>query len=253
MKNILLIFVLGFTFFVSCNTDPNVEYLSIDYGYDYYPVEVGKYIIYDVDSITYDPTQSATSIDTTTYQVKEEVVDSTIDNAGRVMYIIHYSTRNSIGEDWTLENVYTTVVDDFRVERTEDNLRFVKMLFPSRVDLTWDGNQLFADENFIITVRGETLEIFKNWSSVTKEKGTSEAIGGLNFDDILTIQHADNENFIEKRLVEEKYARGVGLVSKVMMILDTQCGGNLSDCIDLSWEEKAEKGFILKMTVNTYN
>ncbi|MFK7947603.1 MAG: hypothetical protein AB8G11_08440 [Saprospiraceae bacterium] len=252
MKN-LSIFVLGLLFLASCNTDPTVENLSIDYGYDYYPVELGKYIIYDVDSVVYDPIQNGTFIDTTSYQAKEEIVDTTIDNAGRTMFIIHYSTRDSVNQPWTLENVYTTVVDDFWVERTEDNLRFVKMLFPSRVDSTWDGNRLFVEEDFIVTVRGETLEMFKNWSSVIKEKSSSGTIGGLNFDDILTVQHADDENLIERRFVEEKYARGVGLVSKTMMILDTQCGGNLSDCVDLTWEEKAEKGFILTMTINEYN
>jgi hypothetical protein len=70
---------------------------------------------------------------------------------------------------------------------------------------------------------------------------------------VLTVRHADNENLIERRFVEERYARTVGLVEKTVMILDTQCGGNLSNCIDLSWEQKAEKGFMLKMTVNNYN
>lgn len=253
MKNILSIIVLGLIFFVSCNTDPTVENLNIDYGYDYYPVEIGKYIIYDVDSVTFDPNLSGISIDTTSYQAKEEIVDTTIDNAGRTMFIIHYSTRDSMNQVWNLENVYTTVVDDSWVERTEDNLRFIKMVFPQKIDSTWDGNRLFAEDGFIVTVRGETLEMFKNWSSVTKEKSSSGTISGLNFDDLLTIQHADDENLIERRFVEEKYARGVGLVNKTMIILDTQCGGNLSDCIGLPWEDKAEKGFILTMTVNAYN
>lgn len=253
MKNILSIFVVSLLFFASCNTDPTVENLSIDYGFDYYPVEIGKYIIYDVDSVVYDPNQSGTFIDTTSFQVKEEVVDSTIDNEGRIVYIIHYSTRDSMNQPWNLENVYTTVVEDFWVERTEDNLRFIKMIFPPRVDSTWDGNRLFAEDGFIVTVRGETLEMFKNWQSVTKEKSSSGTIGGLTFDDIIIIQHANDENLIERRFVEEKYARGVGLVNKKVMILDTQCGGNLSDCIDLSWEEKAEKGFILDMSIREYN
>lgn len=253
MKNIILILVLGLIFFASCNNDSTIEDLTIDYGYDYHPVEIGKYIIYDVDSIVFDPSINGTIIDTTSYQVKEEIVDSTIDNEGRTMFIIHYSTRDSINHAWDLESVYTTVVEESWVERTEDNLRFVKMLFPQTIDSTWDGNRLFSAEGFIVTVRGETLEMFKNWSSVAKEKSSSGTIGGLNFDDILTIHHADDENLIERRFVEEKYAAGVGLVSKTMMILDTQCDGNLSNCVDLSWEEKAEKGFILKMTVNNYN
>lgn len=248
---IFIILISSFIFFISC--DKTIENLNIDYGYDYYPLEVGKYIIYDVDSITYDPTVSSTSIDTTSYQTKEEIVETSTDNEGRIVYIIHYSTRQSSIDNWTLEDVYTTVQDDYWIERTEDNFRFVKMLFPTKVDSTWDGNRYFADDNVIITVRGETLEMFKNWSSVTTSKGDSKTIGGLNFDDILTVQHADDENLIERRFVEEQYARGVGLVEKTVMILDTQCNGNLSNCIGVPWEEKAEKGFILKMVVNSHN
>ena len=252
MKN-LSILLLGFIFWTSCNTDHTIEDFTIDFGYDYYPVEVGKYIVYDVDSIVFDPLQLGTFVDTASYQLREEIVDTTIDNAGRTMFIIHCSTRDSVGQPWTLKNVYTTVVEEAWVEKTEDNLRFVKMIFPPKVDSTFDGNRFFAEEGFIVTVRGETLEMFKNWSSIIKEKSSSGTIGGLNFDDLLTVQHADDENLIERRFVEEKYARGVGLVSKTMMILDTQCGGNLSDCIGLPWEEKAEKGFILRMTINDYN
>jgi hypothetical protein len=250
MKYLISIFAV-LLFLISC--EETTENIDIDYGYDYYPVEIGKYIIYDVDSIVYDPSGSNTLIDTTSYQAKEEIVDTTLDNEGRTVYIIHYSTRNDANEAWQLENVYTTVVTSEWVERTEENLRFVKLLFPQRIDDTWDGNRYFVEENILLTVRGETLELFKNWNSAIIDKGSSTTIGTLTFDDVLTIRHADNENLIEKRFVEEKYARTVGLIEKTVMILDTQCGGNLANCTDLTWEEKAEKGFILKMKVNNYN
>jgi len=250
MKYLFLIFV-GLLFLISC--DETTESLDLDYGYDYYPVEIGKYIIYDVDSITYDPSGNDTSVDTTTYQAKEEIVDTILDNEGRTVYVIHYSTRNDVDEAWQLANVYTTVATSQWAERTEENLKFVKLLFPQKVEDTWDGNRYFVEENILVTVRGETLELFKNWNSAIIDKGNSTTIGTFTFDDVLTVRHADNENLIERRFVEERYARTVGLVEKTVMILDTQCGGNLSNCIDLSWEQKAEKGFMLKMTVNNYN
>jgi hypothetical protein len=250
MKYIFLI-LAGLLFLSSC--DETSENLNLNYGYDYYPLEMGKYIIYDVDSITYDPTSNNTNIDTTSYQVKEEIVDTTLDNEGRIVHIIHYFTRDNEDEAWAFQNLYTTVKDERWAERTEENLKFVKLLFPQKIEDTWDGNRYFSDEGIIITVRGETLELFKNWNSVIIDKGNSMTIGTLNFEDILTVRHADDENLIERRFVEEKYARTVGLVEKKVMILDTQCDGNLSNCINLAWEEKAEKGFILKMTVNNYN
>ena len=248
-----LIYISFISLLASCSFDADIEYLSIDYGYEYYPAEVGKYIIYDVDSIVFDLTSNGRITDTTSYQVKEEIADTTTDNTGRMMYLIHYSTRDNPDEDWTIKKVHTAVIDDNRVERTEDNFRFVKLLFPIKKETTWNGNQLFSDENVIITVRGETLELFKNWTSSVIDKNVREVINNQTFDDVLIIHHADYENNIERRFVEEKYARNIGLISKTMFILDTQCNGNLANCLGIPWEDKAEKGFILHKRIKAHN
>lgn len=248
-----LIYMSFVTLFASCNFDAEIEYLSLDYGYEYYPTEIGKYIIYDVDSIVFDLTSNGSVTDTTSYQVKEEIVDTTTDNAGRIIYLIHYSTRDNSDEDWTIKKVHTAVIDDNKVERTEDNFRYVIMLFPVKKETTWNGNQLFSEDNVTITVRGETLELFKNWTSSVVDKNVREVINNQVFDDVLVIHHADYENNIERRFVEEKYARNIGLISKTMFILDTQCNGNLANCIGVPWEDKAEKGFILHKRIKAHN
>ena len=120
-------------------------------------------------------------------------------------------------------------------------------------ETTWNGNQLFSDENVIITVRGETLELFKNWTSSVIDNNVREVINNQTFDDVLIIHHADYENNIERRFVEEKYARNIGLISKTMFILDTQCNGNLANCLGIPWEDKAEKGFILHKRIKAHN
>lgn len=245
-----LIFVLIIT---ACSKDSTTEDLVIEYNYDYYPLAVGKYIVYDVDSIVYDPQVSGTFIDTNSYQIKEEIVDTLIDNAGRTAYVIHVQTRKSAAEAWFLERIYTAVRTEIALEKTEDNLPFTKLIFPLKAGASWKGNRLFNDENRIATVRGETLEIFRNWESSILSMGTRETIGSETFEEVLIVRHADDENLIERRFVEEKYARTIGLVEKKVMILDTQCDGDLSNCEGLRWEEKAEKGFILRMTLNSYN
>ncbi len=250
MKHLLLIFV-SVLVLMSCDT--TTEPINIDYDYDYYPLFVGKYIIYDVDSVVYDPSNSVVNIDTISYQAKEEIVDTTTDGEGRTSFIIHYSIRQNSSEAWQIKDVYTTVLSKYWAERVEQNFRFVKLLFPSKIDSEWDGNRYFNDENVFVEVRGETLELFKSWYSFVVDKGTTETIGNNTFQDVLTIHHADDENLIEKRLVKEKYVKNIGLVEKTMMILDTQCGGNLSNCNNLTWEQKAEKGFILRMVINNYN
>ena len=44
--------------------------------------------------------------------------------------------------------------------------------------------------------------------------------------------------------------KNVGLIFKEMKILDTQC---IIDCEGQPWEQKAEKGFILRMEIISHN
>ncbi|MEL6865958.1 MAG: hypothetical protein AAFP19_16145, partial [Bacteroidota bacterium] len=70
---------------------------------------------------------------------------------------------------------------------------------------------------------------------------------GMMFDSVATIYQADNENAIELRYSIEKYARNIGLVYREMRILDTQA------IVDDPWEEKAQKGFIIRQQITRHN
>ena len=88
--------------------------------------------------------------------------------------------------------------------------------------------------------------MFKNWNYRLREFAVADTIGGMNYDEVMVIEQANNENSIELRRAQEKYAKGIGLVYRELYILDTQC---IADCEGQTWEEKAEKGMILKQTL----
>ncbi len=80
IKNITLLFFVFGLFFFSCKKD--VETVpSPDMGYNYFPEDIGSYVIYEVDSIAYDDKSHAP--DTTRYLLKEVIASSFIDNSGR--------------------------------------------------------------------------------------------------------------------------------------------------------------------------
>jgi hypothetical protein len=226
---------------------------EVPFEYAYTPLTVGKFIIYEVDSVTYDLSNTVGFADTNSYEVREQIVDTTIDNAGRTVFVVHHATRKAAGEAWKLEKIYTAVLTENSYERTEDNLPFTKLIYPLKVGATFDGNRLFNDDRFIITINGETLELFKNWNAEIISIGTPATVAGRNFEEVVTVRYADDENLIERRFYEAKYAKNVGLIEKNLLVLDTQCGGNLTACDGLTWEEKAEKGFILRMRVKDFN
>lgn len=254
MRTIIFTIILSFGLLLthSCNSDEEPVVIDIDFGYDYFPLEVGQYRIYATDSIIYDFSGPATVIDTHSFEVQEIIVDTTTDSENRTIYIVHRLERELNTTDWQLKNVWTTVRTDLRAEWVENNHRFVKLVFPVKEEQTWNGNQ-FIDDSEIITIAGESLEMFKGWSYAVTSKGEAKTLNGFTFDDVVTTVQVDDENLIERRFSTEQYARGIGLIQRNMMILDTQCGGNLSNCAGQSWEEKAEKGYVYNMKLIEYN
>ena len=96
----------------------------------------------------------------------------------------------------------------------------------------------------------EVIEAFKGWEYLVNELDVPSSVNNFSLDSTSTISYANSENVIELRSAKEQYAKNIGLIFKEYKILDTQC---ISDCIGMTWEEKAEQGFILRMTMIDYN
>ena len=123
------------------------------------------------------------------------------------------------------------------------------MVFPLQDNLTWDGNR-YIDETTTISIAGESIEVFKSWEYEVNYVGEPAVVNNVIFEQVTEIVQADNENLIELRESKEQYAKGVGLIYREMRILDTQC---ISQCEGQTWEEKAEKGFILRQILLDHN
>ena len=241
-------------FNVGCKNNAVIEELDIDYGYDYLPLEIGKWIEYSVDSFIYDTTGMGVVIDTSFTLVREEVTDTFTNLTNDMVYRVERFERENELQDWTRKAVYSSYKTTDRGFRTEDNLRFIKMVFPLENGEIWDGN-LFIDKETIVTIAGESVEVYKDWSYEIDGIDEPDAVNNMAFDSVMTIYQANNQfgqdiNNIELRYSFEKYAKGLGLIYREMKILDTQC---IADCIGQTWEEKAQKGFILKQRITGHN
>ncbi len=232
---------------VFLNCDQSIQPISEDeLGYDYFPLYIGAYWEYQVDSVIYDPAVGGTDI--TTYQslAKEEVVDTFTDNTGEVNYIIYRYYRKDADQPWEIQYVWHASRDKREGIRVENNLRFVKIVFPPVQGAAWDGN-IYIDESIDVPIAGEPIQIFKNWGQY-RITAIDQSINrsGKTYDPVLTVTQVDDQdrNLIEKRYAIEQYARGVGLIYKEMWILNSQKINDSS-----SWEVKAEEGFILKQAL----
>lgn len=241
-----LVFTLAVILVSACKETPD-DYIT-DSGHDYYPLEIGKFVEYQMDSTIYDPNGDTTVFYSTSF-LREEVLDTLTDNEGNTVYKIEQYERSEDSQPWNIKKVLTMAVVENQATRTEDNLQFVKIAFPLAKGNRWNGNSHF-EEDLIVNIAGETVAMFKGWEYRIQNIGVADTIGGVQFDDTIVIEEADNENLIELRRSTSVYAKGIGLVERELWILDTQC---IDDCVGKPWEQKAEKGFILRQTIINHN
>lgn len=193
-KTILYIFVIVIGFF-SCKKDKNT--VSPFTGFSYAPVNAGHSVIYEVDSIIKDDfTQKS---DTFKFQIKEVIESIFSDNAGRPTLRLERYKRQSASEPWVIYKIWTANRTGNNLEKKEDNITYVKLIFPPVAGNSWEGNSLNAltKENYKYTA--------------VNEPATQN---NLYFDSTLTVLQQDYEDLLSKQFAVEKYAAGVGMIYK---------------------------------------
>ena|SRR6218665_242594 len=196
MKVTLLVFSIAIfltSLFVGCKKNT-----GIDFHYDYYPIQKGKYVIYQVQDIVIDDVID--QYDTTDFFLKAIIGDTFIDNQGRTAHRYERWFGPTVSGPWTLIDIWTTILADGRAELVEENNRTIKLVFaPSELD-DWNANAY------------NTLGSLNCYYS---DLHVPYSIGGHSFDSTLTVMQEDEFNFIEYKKKYERYAKGVGMIQKV--------------------------------------
>lgn len=224
--------------------------------YAYFPLQIGKYRIYQVDSIVYDFQPGGSGVlDTSRVFVKEVATDTLRDNQGNLLFLIERYERASETEAWLYKSTGTASLNKSQAIQTEDNWRYLKLVFPMDPRSKWDGN-LWIDENREIEIAGERIRPFTNWAYEVDSIDIQAVVGQFVLDSTLLITEADDVNVIERRYSKARYAKHIGLVWREQWILDSQYCNQVptpADCETRPWELKAEKGFILRQIIISYN
>jgi hypothetical protein len=200
----LLIF--GLLFFASCKDEIDENPIGVEESiqYRYFPLDHGSFVVYNVDSIIHryedDLTDNPDSlIDTFHYQVKEVVDSDFIDGEGDTAWRISRYFRNADSLEWNFSTLWTAKVTNQSAQRVEENIRYLKISFPLKLNKTWNGNyfNFLPEEDYSI-----------------EEVNAPLAIGNFNFDSSMSVLEADDLNLIHRVYKESKYAYGIGLVSR---------------------------------------
>jgi hypothetical protein len=124
----------------SCKKE-NVTFTTASVN-DYFPLQVGKYITYDLDSTVFTNFNQTETI--RHYQAQYKVEAQTTDNLGRDGYTIYRYLRADSTQSWTIDNVFTVFPTGNSIEYIQDNLRFLKLMAPIDEGFSWKGNSYLA-------------------------------------------------------------------------------------------------------------
>jgi hypothetical protein len=210
---------------------------------EFYPLQVGKYIAYNLDSTVF--VNFGKQKEVISYQVKDLIDAEITDNLGRPSYRIIRFSRKSASDPWIANNTFMATRTEKSVEFVENNLRFIKLTLPIKADNSWRGN------SFIDTyTSGNDMRYFDNWDYIYDSVSAPFSINSFHFENTLKVFQRDEvindplipgATYAEKTFSVEKYAKGVGLIYREFLHWEYQ--GNT----------QSYTGYGVKLSVIDYN
>lgn len=217
----------------------------------YYPLALGQEATYAVDSILLIPEVGGIRYDTSLLTVREILVDTFTSASGQRWFRGERfeKDRTAPDSDYQLTATFARGRTDRQALYRQDNLTFTALTLPARVGESWRGFDFDEFRSFV--VGGEFLDVYNGWQSRYEATNETVEIEGRTYEEVLFVERANvTDNLIDLRTAYARYAPEVGLIESFVDARHTQCqvccNGDTAPCFDLPWDEKAEKGFILR-------
>lgn len=170
---------------------------TINFHHGYYPVDEGRYVIYDVQEVNIDDTLHIN--DTLNYQIKAIMGPQIEDDEGRMVRRYERYQRFNVSDPWVIKDIWTTIVVNNRAELVEENQRMIKLVFPPTEEKEWNTNAFNAMPELICHYR---------------DIHVPQIVGGHVFDSTMVVEQDDYFTLIDYRRKFETYAKGVGMIYK---------------------------------------
>lgn len=238
--------------FASCEkADVNFANESIN---DYYPLQIGKYITYDLDStVVINFGQGSVFFAINHYQAKD-VVDAPItDNLGRPGFRIIRYLRTDSSKPWSPNNVFMVIPTRNSIEYVENNLRFLSLMMPIKQDFSWKGHS-YLPYNPYFSYSFGNADFMSNWDYVYDSIDVPLTINSITIDSTLRVAEMDEstgdptsqpDGYADKTYAVEKYGKGIGLIYKEFIHWEYQ---PLTSAISPGYS-----GFGIKMSIIDHN
>lgn len=189
------------------------EHLSLIPVTEYYPLEVGKYIIYKMDSMVFENYGIERRI--LSRQVRDLVDAEITDNNNRKSYRIRRMMRNANGTgEWVDNSTFMVTPLANSIEIVDNNLRFIKLKAPVRDSASWRGN------SYINAV--DDLQFMDYWDYKFQDVGRQFTVPAGVVENSATVRYfsaVSNPIIFPGKQADstyslEVYGQGIGLIYK---------------------------------------
>jgi len=204
LKNKIFLYLFSFIL-MSCDT---ITYEIKPHYSSYFPVNENDSAEFYVLEIQH----TSLGSDTLQYLLKEVTKNPYIDGEGDIAFQIHRYWKLDSTEDYQIKDVWSIKKTVSSVEKVEENIRFVKMIFPLDELSYWDGNLFnqLGEQEYAVNQIHTPYNMF-----------------GLTLDSVVEITHEINANLLEYDNVIEIYALHKGLIYKEEINLSINNGSVL--------------------------
>lgn len=187
----IFLFFFGLIFIIGC--EDSVESPIDDYSY--YPLEVGRFQTYTVSETIYSVSAQEIS---KKYFIKERIAEILTDTEIRKVFKLERLKRLNSNQNWQIDSVMKVEWQPDRILRTENNLSFLKLIFPIQKSMQWNQNLY------------NTLPKVELTSSLQK----NVVIGSKNYTDVVSVVERSDSSAISKTKRYELYAPQIGMIYK---------------------------------------
>lgn len=164
-----------------------------DGGKFFYP-NVGQSVIYDVEDTQYALTGKFM---VKTYQLKEINVLAFKDLDGKEAFKIERYRRENDTQKWTIDSVFRAKKEIDKALKSENNVTYVKIYFPIKEGLKWNGNAYNSFGN-------DTYEL--------KKVNQSFQTNGQKFENTFSVIQQNDSTLVDLKRRIEVYAENIGMI-----------------------------------------
>lgn len=213
--------------FTQCKKDD--EYIS-DLPEEYMNLQVGKYVIYRLDSMKF------VNLDTvkSSYQAKDEIDGQITDGTGRPSWRVIRYLRDVAGtQPWKESLTYMVTPTKGKLEVVESNFRYLKLVGPITEGFNWKGNTYIS---LYSSDPDWDYRFMDDWDYTYENVGGDFNTLGGKVQNTVTVNQRDEvlgfpndpKGYSERNYAVEVYGKGIGVVYKDFLHSQYQpaSGGN---------------------------